>query len=580
MDNYLYDKELQIQEVIKKCGYEVFSVNLINSSRPDLGEYQYNGIMGLAKEYHKNPRDIASEVAIELNKLPDFCNVNVAGPGFINVSFKDISLVTYMNLLLENVKININKYASKKVFLDYGGANVAKVLHVGHLRSANIGEALKRLCKLCGYSTVSDVHLGDFGRPLGLVILEIKKRYPDLVYFDPEYKGEYPSDSPVTNEMLMEIYPYASNKAKEDPEYLEEARIITKELQEGRRGYKALWQHIINTSVTEIKKIYLKLNTSFDLWEGESDCYNYLPEVIDYLSKKGYVTESEGAVVVDVSESDDINPMPPLMLTRSNGSVSYEATDVAGIWEREKLFKPDEIWYVADKRQKLHFEQVFRAVYKTGIASPDLKLSFVGFGTMNGVDGKPFKTRDGGVMTLSDLIELVTKETRQLMKDNVKEEDKDEIASKIAIAALKYADLVPAIETDYIFDPSKFCNMTGKTGPYLLYSTIRIKSLLSKEKIDKYEFKGIYSDLEKRVILNILDMPKVIDSAIKSKSLNDICDYLYRLSNSYNNFYADTRILSEENRDKKMSYLALSKVVYDINMLLLDTLGIEVPEKM
>lgn len=580
MENFIKKQELYLKGILMKCGYEVEEVNLVPSSRPDLGEYQYNGIMSLAKTYHENPREIAAKIVAVLNKNKDYINVNMAGPGFINISFSKEILVNYIKEISKDIKINMNKYSKKKIFLDYGGANVAKVLHVGHLRSANIGESLKRLCNLCGYETISDVHLGDWGRPLGLVILEIKKRYPDLVYFDDNYQGGYLKESPVTNDDLMEIYPYASNKGKEDEEYLEEARLITKELQEGKKGYIALWKHIIDTSVAEIKKLYLKLNTSFDLWEGESDCYSYLPELTDYLKERKAITESQGAQVIDISRNEDINPMPPLMLVKSNGSVSYESTDLAGIWERVKLYNPDEIWYIADKRQELHFEQVFRAAYKTKIVSSNTKLSFVGFGTMNGLDGKPFKTRDGGVMTLSNLMEIVNNETMKLMKDNIDDKEKDDIALKISVAALKYADLSPDRNTDYIFDLSKFCNMTGKTGPYLLYSTIRIKSLLEKANVSTYTIHDIYNQFDKDVILNILDMPKVIDNSLNTKSLNDICEYLFKLSNSYNSFYSENRILTEKDNNKKESWLTLSQVVYDINMLLLNVLGIEVPNKM
>lgn len=579
MNNYIKEKELYLKTILKDLGYETENVTLVPSSRPDLGEYQYNGAMSLAKQYHENPNFIANKIVEVLNNSKDFINVNIAGPGFINISFSNDSLTKYLNNISKDIKINMNKYDKKKIFLDYGGANVAKVLHVGHLRSANIGEALKRLCNLVGYDTISDVHLGDWGRPLGLVILEIKKRHQELPYFDDNYNGDYPEESPVTNDDLMEIYPYASSKAKEDPEYLEEARIITSELQEGKRGYRALWEHIINVSVLETKRLYLKLNTTFDLWEGESDCYNYIPEVLDYLESKNMLVESEGAKVIDVSREDDKKEIPPLIMIKSNGAVSYESTDVAGIWERVKLHDPDEIWYIVDKRQNLHFEQVFRAAYKSGIASNNLKLNFIGFGTMNGSDGKPFKTRDGGVMTLSNLLNLVKEESLKQMKDNVSNEEKDTIAEKVSIAALKYADLLPDVTTDYIFDLDKFCSMNGKTGTYLLYSTIRIKSLLDKANIDNYNIYDIYNEYDKNIVLNILDMPKVIDNALNSKSLNDICDYLYRLSNTYNNFYMENRILSEEDINKKISWITLSKIVYDINMLLLNTLGIEVPNK-
>ena len=580
MENFIKSQELYLKKVITDLGYSIENANLVVSSRPEFGEYQYNGAMNLAKEYHKNPREIAEEIVSVLNNNKDFTNINIQGPGFINISFSNESLISYINEIKNDIKINMNKYPHKKIFLDYGGANVAKILHVGHIRSANIGEALKRLCNLCGYETISDVHLGDWGRPLGLVILEIKKRYPNLVYFDDAYKGEYPKDSPVTNDDLMEIYPYASNKAKEDEAYLEEARIITNDLQKGKRGYIALWKHLVNTSVTEIKKLYLKLNTTFDLWEGESDCYRYLPELKEYLEKNKFLTVSEGALVIDVSEEQDSKTIPPLMLIKSNGAVSYESTDLAGIWERVKLYNPDEIWYLTDKRQSLHFEQVFRAAYKSKIIDSNKKLEFIGFGTMNGIDGKPFKTRDGGVMTLSNLIEMVETEIDKLTRDNIVGSERKEIVSKVGVAALKYADLSPDRNTDYIFDITKFCNLTGKTGPYLLYSTIRIKSLLDKANQSNYNIHNIYNTYDRNVILNILDMPRAIENSLNSKSLNDICEYLYKLSNSYNNFYSENKILIEQDQDKKDSWLTISKIVYDINMLLLNVLGIEVPIKM
>ena len=579
MNNYIKEKELYFKKIINELGYEVEEVTLVPSSRKDLGEYQYNGVMSLAKKNHENPNDIANKIVDILKNNKDFTNINIAGPGFINISFSNESLIKYLNEISKDIKINLNKYEKKKIFLDYGGANVAKVLHVGHLRSANIGEALKRLCQLVGYDTISDVHLGDWGRPLGLVILEIKKRHPDLVYFDDSYKGEYPKEAPVTNEDLMEIYPYASTKAKEDSEYLEEARIITSELQEGKRGYRELWKKIVEVSVTETEKLYLKLNTTFDLWEGESDCYKYIPEVLNYLDNNKMLTYSDGAKVIEVSKEDDKKEIPPLIMIKSNGAVSYESTDVAGVWERVKLHNPDEIWYITDKRQSLHFEQVFRASYKTGIAKDNLKLIHIGFGTMNGTDGKPFKTRDGGVMTLSNLMKLVKEASLKEMKDNVKDEEKEDIAEKVSIAALKYADLLPTVNTDYIFDLDKFCNMNGKTGTYLLYSTIRIKSLLEKANIDNYNIYDIYNEYDKNIILNILEMPKIIDNALKDRSLNEICDYLYRLSNTYNNFYMENRILTEEDENKRISWITLSKIVYDINKLLLDTLGIEIPNK-
>ncbi len=578
--NFIKKQELYIKKVINEIGYEVEEVVLNKSSRPEFGEYQYNGAMNLAKIYHKNPKIIAEEIVKKLKENKDYININVQGAGFINISFSTKSLITYLNIIKDNIKINMNTYDKKKIFFDYGGANVAKVLHVGHLRSANIGEALKRLCNLIGYDTISDAHLGDFGRPLGLVILEIKKRMPELVYFDENYEGEYPNECPVTNDDLLEIYPYASNRAKEDKKYLEEARIITNEFQKGNnKGYCVLLKQIVNVSVKEIKKIYSELNTTFDLWEGESDCYKYFEEMLAFLKERNVLVKSQGATVIEVKEKNENKPMPPLMVIRSNGSVAYESTDLAGIWERKKLYNPDEIWYFTDIRQTLHFEQLFRAAYKSGIVSTKTKLYYGGFGTMNGTDGKPFKTRDGGVMTLSNLLNLVKEEVDKITRSDIIE-NRDKIVEDIAIATLKYADLSPDVKNDYIFDLSKFCSMTGKTGSYLLYSTIRIKSLLNKADIINYKMYDIYNEFDKNVILIILEMPKVIDNSLNNKTLSFICDYLYRLSNIYNSFYNSNKILTESDEKKKITWVTLSYIVYQINTLLLNVLSINIPEKM
>ena len=578
--NFIKKQELYIKKVINEIGYEVEDVVLNKSSRPEFGEYQYNGAMNLAKIYHKNPKIIADEIVEKLKENKDYININVQGAGFINISFSNEALIAYLNIIKDNIKINMNTYEKKKIFFDYGGANVAKVLHVGHLRSANIGEALKRLCNLIGYDTISDAHLGDFGRPLGLVILEIKKRMPDLVYFDENYKGEYPNECPVTNDDLLEIYPYASNQAKKDEKYLEEARVITNEFQNGNnRGYCALLKQIVNVSVKEIKKIYLELNTTFDLWEGESDCYKYFEEMLAFLKEKNVLVKSQGATVIEVKEKNENKPMPPLMVIRSNGSVAYESTDLAGIWERKKLYNPDEIWYFTDMRQTLHFEQLFRAAYKSGIVNTKTKLYYGGFGTMNGTDGKPFKTRDGGVMTLSNLLSIVKEEVDKITRSDIID-DRDKVVEDIAIAALKYADLSPDVKNDYIFDLSKFCSMNGKTGPYLLYSTIRIKSLLNKADIINYKICDVYNEFDKNIILIILEMPKVIDNSLNNKTLSFICDYLYRLSNVYNNFYNSNKILTESDEKKKHSWITLSYIVYQINTLLLDVLSINIPKKM
>ena len=568
--------EEKISKSLNKCGYNVDNIVVTESNRPDLGEYQYNGAMSLAKTYHKNPVEIANEL---LNVLKDdkfFKDVNIAGPGFINMTISDEALIDFTNIDDYSYEKN-----NKVIFLDYGGANVAKSLHVGHLRSANIGEALNRLCKFLGYDTISDTHLGDWGRPLGLVILELSKRHPEWLYFDDNYDGEYP-DVEITNSDLEEIYPYASSKAKEDEDYLKEAQAMTKKLQDNTRGIYALWQKIMEVSKTDIKKVYDRLNANFDLYKGESDAEKYVPEMLNYLDSLNVVEESEGAKVIPVSLKDDKLEIPPMLLIKSDGGILYSTTELATIYDRMKNNKPDEIWYMTDKRQALHFTQVFRAAYKSNIVNSDTLLVFAGFGTMNGTDGKPFKTRDGGVMRLNDLLSLVKDECLKRLNENIVE-NRDEIAEKIAMSAVKYADLLPSRESDYIFDIEKFCDLSGKTGPYILYSTIRMKSLLTKanEANIKYEKISVLSnEFDRDVIRNLNNLDIVLNKAFSSKSLNDIAEYLYKLTTSYNRFYTENIILKENDLLKRESWLYLTKIVYEINMKLLEILAIEVPEKM
>jgi len=568
--------EEKVSNALNECGYNVDSVIVNESNRPDLGEYQFNGVMPLAKIYHKNPVEIAKEVVEVLVKDNFFKDVNIAGPGFINMSISDKALIDFTNE--DDYKYEKN---NKLIFLDYGGANVAKSLHVGHLRSANIGEALNRLCKCLGYDTISDTHLGDWGRPLGLVILELSKRNPDWVYFDETYDGEYP-DVEITNAMLEEIYPYASTKAKEDEEYLKEAQLMTKKLQDNTRGIIALWNKIMEVSKTDIKKIYDRLNANFDLYKGESDAEKYVPEMLKYLDTLNIVEESEGAKVISVSKEDDKLEIPPMLLIKSDGGILYSTTELATIYDRMKNNKPDEIWYIVDKRQSLHFTQVFRAAYKSNIAKEDTKLIFAGFGTMNGNDGKPFKTRDGGVMRLNDLLAMVKNECLNRLNENITE-DRDSISEKIAMSAVKYSDLLPNRESDYIFDIEKFCDLDGKTGPYILYSTIRIKSLLNKanEANIKYNsIKTIANEFDRSVILTLNNLDLILNRAFESKSLNDITEYLYKLTTTYNRFYSENIILKEDDEIKRESWLYLSKIVYEVNLMLLDILAIEVPDKM
>lgn len=583
MTDFIKNQEEKLKEIIIKCGYTIDNVSIVPSVKPELGQFQFNGVMELAQRNKINPRIIADAIVQKMNGDEDYKNVNVAGPGFINISFSDKELSNYLEYLRTHITEKTKKDENKKIIIDYGGPNVAKTLHVGHLRSANIGEALKRLSKELNCEVISDIHLGDWGRPMGLIMLELKEKHPDWVYFDENYEGEYPSECPISNSDLEKMYPVASNKAKEDEEYLEEARNITTKLQQKQKGYYELWKQIVKISTSEIKHLYDKLNVSFDLWNGESDADEYISEVINYLKDKGLAYESDGALVMDVSLSDDTAVVPPLLLVKSNGAISYEMTDLATLWERVKNYSPDEIWYVVDKRQDLHFEQVFRAAYKSGIVPKNIKLEFIGFGTMNGKDGKPFKTRDGGVMSLSNLIDAVKSATLNKLNPSITGKDRDEISDVLAVGALKYADLLPNRSTDYIFDEEKFCDFNGKTGIYILYSIVRIRSLLAKAKeqnIDIGPIKQLTCDSDRNIAIKIPEIFSILDKSFRIKSLNDIAEYLYQLINVFNNFYTSNRILTENDELTRESWLGLAELVYNISFKLINILGIEEPRKM
>ena len=575
----------ELKQILKNAGYEVETLSLETSNRRDLGEYQLNDAMQLARTYKQNPREIAAKIVAELEKDDRFTNINIAGPGFINISLSEKYAKDILNRINEDVFNNIDKKDYKKVVIDYGGANVAKALHVGHLRSANIGEALKRLALLLGYDALGDAHLGDYGRPLGLVLREIKARYPDLEYFDENYEGDFSEvELPITNADLEIIYPYASNKSKEDEQYLEEAREITLRIQKHEKGYYDLWKRVVDISKEDIKKTYADLNVSFEIWNGESDEMEFFDDLKKIYEEKNLLVESEGARVVEVATDEDKAPMPPLLFIRSNGVASYETTDLAAILERKVNFNPDEMWYVVDGRQALHFEQTFRAARKAELISDEVVLEHVGFGTMNGKDGKPFKTRDGGVMSLKSLMDLVYQETyKKITNESLVGEEKESVAKTVAMAALKYADLLPYRGTDYIFEVEKFSDLEGKTGPYLLYSTIRMKSLLNKaieQGIEFKEVKELKGETEKDLVLTLLYLPDLLDKSLEAKSLNEIADYIYKLTSIYNKFYSEHKVLVEENKDLQESWLVLTNVIYKVNMLLLDVLGIKVPNKM
>lgn len=571
-----------LKDVLLKNNFEEENISLNVSSKPELGQFQYNGAMGLAKKNHTNPREIAEKIVEGLNEYDIFENINIAGPGFINISFSKKFLIEYLNSIVIDMSKNVKKYPSKKVFFDYGGANVAKALHVGHLRTANIGEALKRLTKLVGNEVMSDVHLGDIGRQSGMVMYQLREEHPDWVFFDENYKGEYPSEIPITNADLERIYPLASTKAKEDDSIMEEVRRITAELDRGNTGYVKLWNIIREISIANIKKTYTELNAVFDLWEGETDSYPYIDEMLEILRENGCLVESQGALICDVKEESDKAEIPPLVVIKTDGTTLYATRELATILSRMKRFNPDEIVYIVDNRQGMYFEQVFRTAHKSNLVSDETKLTFIGTGTMNGKDGKPFKTRDGGVMKLDSLLNEIKEETSKYVKDNenMTKQEQKEISDKVAVAALKYADLLPNVEKDYIFDIAKFSSLEGKTGPYILYSAVRMKSLLSKAGKIEYKLNDIYSQTEKDLITKILEMPIRIDKAYRNKTLSDITEYIYEVDSLFNKFYGENRILVQEDINKKQSWLYITNLAYQVNKLLLNVLAIDIPEKM
>ena len=572
--SFIKETENYITNVIKKCGYEVDNVILESSSRRDLGEFQINVCMGLAKKYGKNPREIAESIISEFDDR--FYSVNIAGPGFINVSISDKYLLEYINSNIKDTTGFVDKGDEKTIIVDYGGANAAKVLHVGHMRPANIGESLKRLAELLGNKTIGDVHLGDIGRQSGMIISEIKKRKPDLCYFDSEYKGEYPKLE-ISTEELGEYYPAASVDAKENPERMEEVRKITALVDEGKEPYFSMWKDIVEVSKESIKKSYDYLNCNFDLWEGELSSLEYVPNTLKVLEPYMYI--SDGAKVIDVKKDDDKIDIPPLIVIKNDGATIYATRDLATIYSRVKKYNPDEIWYIVDARQAMYFEQVFRASYKSHLVRDDVKLAHYWFGTMNGSDGKPFKTRDGGVMSLDMLVNQV-KEKLLAKLDKYTEEEKKNIADVLTVATIKYADLLPYRTTDFIFDIDKITSFEGKTGPYVLYTMVRIKSILDKVNIDNPSIKSIYSETERNIYIKLLELAKTLTKAYNEKTLSYICEYLFDLCSLFNKFYGECNIINEKDMSKKESYVALLNLLYNTGNMLLNILAIEIPDKM
>lgn len=578
----------KIRNAFLECGYEVDGKLVTLSDRPDLSQFQSNTAFIVAKKNGINPVKLSEEVIKKLENDTDLSKVFVAGPGFINVVLDNNFLSSYIERNFS--KIDLTKYNcdKKKIIIDYGGPNVAKPLHVGHLRPAIIGEGLKRLSRELGNEIIGDVHLGDWGRQMGLVISEIKLRQPNLIYFDDQYSGEYPDCCPVTVEELNELYPTANCAAKNDEARMEEARNATFILQnkdhKNHRGYYELWKQLVKTSVSDLKKTYEKLDIHFDLWRGESDCNNSIPKLLEILSEKNMIETSDGATVVYVNEEGDKVDYPPVILKTKNNTVGYQTTDLATIYERLEEFDPDEIWYVVDARQKLHFDQIFRVAYRSGMVDESKKLVFIGFGTMNGTDGKPFKTRDGGVMRLSELLDITeNKAFEKITNTSIEKSEKQEIACLVADASLKYADAISNRLTDYVFDIDKFTDNNGKTGPYILYSQVRIQSLLEKANVQGIKEGNLLAPSSKEelnVMLEIIKLPDVIISAYNNKSLLEIADFLFYLNSSFNNLYNNCRILDEKNIERRASLLKLIRIVGDINKKLLYIMSVRIPKRM
>ena len=578
----------ELSSAFEKAGYDPSYGKVGVSNRPDLCEYQCNGAMAGAKAYKKAPFMIADDVVANLADSKVFSMKEMVKPGFINLKVSEEFLADYLKEMEKDEKLGADTAKEPKtIVIDYGGPNVAKPLHVGHLRSAIIGESIKRIGRFVGHKVIGDVHLGDWGLQMGLIITELKHRQPELVYFDDSFTGEYPTEAPFTISELEEIYPCASGKSKEDEAYRQEALEATHLLQQGKPGYMALWNHIMNVSVTDLKRNYANLNVSFDLWKKESDAQPYIPDMVEMMKEKGFAYQDQGALVVDVKEDTDTKEIPPCMLLKSDGASLYTTTDLATIVERMKLFHPDEILYVVDKRQELHFIQVFRCARKTGLVEDDTKLSFLGFGTMNGKDGKPFKTREGGVMRLENLIADIDEEMFNKIVENrsVRDKDAKDTAKIVGLAAIKYGDLSNQATKDYIFDVDRFTSFEGNTGPYILYTIVRIKSILNRYveaggNLEAGELLKASNGSEKNLMLQLSGFGSMIESAFEEKAPHKICAYIYEVSNAFNSFYHETKILSEENQAQKESYVRLLLLTKRVLETSIDLLGFEAPDKM
>lgn len=604
----------EVSAAFEACGYEAAYGRTGISNRPDLCEYQCNGAMAAKKKYQKAPILIAKEVVEKLAGNPVFESAEAVNPGFINLRVSGSYLAGYLDQMAADPDLSVEKAEQPKtIIIDFGGANVAKPLHVGHLRSAIIGESVKRICRFAGHRVIGDVHLGDWGLQMGLIITEVRHRNPSLPYFDEAFEGEYPKEAPFTISELEEIYPFASGKSKEDEAYKNEALEATAKLQDGERGYRALWQHILDVSIADLKKNYDNLNVEFDLWKKESDAQPFIPDMVEAMKRDGYAYEDQGALIVDIKEETDTKEIPPCMILKSDGAALYTTTDLATIIDRMATYHPDEIIYVVDKRQEMHFTQVFRCARKTGLVNEDTDLKFLGFGTMNGRDGKPFKTREGGVMRLERLIAEIDEEMYRKIMENHEADPVEarKTAALVGLSAIKYGDLSNQASKDYVFDVDKFASFEGNTGPYILYTIVRIKSILnryraqtkaamsdisengnmmdaqsaaSQKPTDRLALpKGILapvSESEKALMLELAKLNSVIEQASEELAPHKICSFIYDLSNALNRFYHETKILACEDETQKCGWIALLDLTKRVLETGIDLLGFEAPERM
>lgn len=575
-------------QAFTECGYDGKLGVIVESQRPDLGQFQCNGALAAAKSAKKNPREIADSIIEKLEENEMLEELSIAGPGFINIIVKDDWIAKHLNAITDDPQLGCAKTLQPDtIAIDFGSPNVAKPMHVGHLRSAIIGDALQRLFSFLGHTVISDNHVGDWGTQMGMLICELKKREPKLPYFDPSFSGPYPDKPPLSLNDLEEMYPVASKRCNDDETLMAEAVAITDELQQGRNGYIALWKHFVNLSLKTLKQDYDSLGIRFDHWLGESFYADRMSKIVNRLREKGYAQESEGALIINVTEENDTKEIPPVMLVKSSGGFLYATSDIATIDYRIEKFKANKILYVVDKRQGLHFEQVFRAVRKTGIVKPDIVLEHIGFGTVNGPDGKPYKTREGGVMRLSDLIELVTQKAEERMEEagiaqDLSKEENLDTARKVGIAALKFADLMNHRTSDYVFDLDRFSRFEGKTGPYLLYTAVRIKSILRKAEEEDVTGGEIISPTgpERTLMLLLSQLPDALYNTEEGYAPSYMCDFAYNLAQEFNRFYKECHILREKDKKRQGSWLELANLCLKEFELLLDLLGIQIPERM